>query len=170
MKRFFIVIFTILAIPAYGAENIESPIEAKYKLAIQHRDGKDSNMAKQLFLEVVSEMPNHTKALHNLGMLAHDEKSYEEARGYFEKGSGLGLKESSRNIWKMQVAQKIPASREERFFAICDLNEYAFPLDRKTFKFNMSMGEFENSGNMGTFTGLCCQTLSNSGHLASQII
>ncbi len=127
-------------------------------------------MAKQLFLEVVAEMPNHAKAFHNLGVLAHDKQAYEEAKDYFVKGADLGLKESSRNIWKMQMDEKISASPKERFLAICDLNNYTLPVDRETFNFNCNMGNCTNTGSMSIGGALYAKTLKNSGYLSFPII
>lgn len=174
-KVFFIATVTVSTMPAYGAESVESSVESAYKMALQYRDGsdgfpKDSAKAEALFKTIVAENPDHAKAFHNLGLLAYNKGSYAEARDYFGKGENLGLKESSRNIWKMQINGKIPASLEERFLAICDLNGYALPVDRANFNFNCKMGKVENTGTMSLGGALYAKTFNNSGYISFPII
>jgi hypothetical protein len=108
--------------------------------------------------------------LHNLGVIAHDKNSDEEARDYIVKSAALGLEASTRNLWKMQADEKIPASLKERFLAICDLNGYTLPVDRINFNFNCNVGNCANTGTMSIGGALYAKTLNNSGYLSFPII
>jgi hypothetical protein len=116
------------------------------------------------------DLDEHSKSLHNLAMILDKEGSYDAAAKCFQKAASLGIQLSQRNIWKMQIDKKISASPEQRFFAICDLNNYTFPFEREGFQFDFhNIQAFENSRNMN-IGAIHAQTIHNTGLLSSPVI
>jgi tetratricopeptide (TPR) repeat protein len=168
-----------LQAPRLGAT--KDVVEALYKKALGYRDGKDGlpkdpAQAKATFTQIISQYGSsypaeYSKSLHNLGNILHDEGLFTEAEDSYRKAASLGLEQSQQNIWKMQITKKISASPEERFFAICDLHKYKFPLEREYFRFGIHKDNLDNAGTLKIGSGgIHYQTIHNSGSLSSPVI